>query len=140
MRGEQHGNAEFTLHAAHEIDHAGLMTRIEADQGFIEEQEFRVAEQALREQQTLPFAARQLGQRPRGECACADQIEHAVDIGTRCGARARQAPAMTVGGHRDEIAAAHMPAGKTAARLRHVAHDGLPRTTGCAVHANRALR
>ena len=51
---------DFPLHAPHEIDDARLMTRIEADQRFVEQQQLRIAEQALREQQALPLAARQL--------------------------------------------------------------------------------
>ncbi len=49
---------------------------------------------------------------------------------------------MTIGGHRDEIAAAHMAPGQTAARLRHIAnrriaaHDRLRQFTRIAPLAN----
>ena len=59
MRGKQHGNAEFPLHAPHEFDDARLMMRIEADQRFVEQQQLGIAEQTLREQQALALAARQ---------------------------------------------------------------------------------
>ena len=107
VRGEQHGDAELALHVAHEFDDAALVVRVEADQRFVEQQQLRIAEQALREQQALPFAARQLRQRPARERRAADEIEHAIDVAARGRVRVRQPPAVAVGGHRDEVVAAH---------------------------------
>src|SRR5579885_1146333 len=51
VRGEEHGHRKLALNPPHELHDAALMVRIEADQRLIE-------------QQTLPLAARKLGEHP----------------------------------------------------------------------------
>lgn len=56
VRREQHGDIQLALHAPHEFDHARLMPRIETDERFVQQQQARIAEQTLREQQPLTLA------------------------------------------------------------------------------------
>ncbi|CAM2152069.1 hypothetical protein PT2222_270105 [Paraburkholderia tropica] len=140
VRREQYGDAQFALHAPHEFDHAALMVRVEADERLVEQQQFRVAEQTLREQQALALAAREFRKRPVGELRRAHEIEHAGDVGARGGVGARQAPAVPVGGHRHEVAAAHAAARERRARLRHVADLRIAARDRFAEHADRAAR
>ena len=57
MRAEEHGDPELGLQAFDQLDDLLLTARIEADQRFVEEQQFRVADQRLRQQQPLALAA-----------------------------------------------------------------------------------
>ena len=57
VRAEQHCNLSFTADLAHDIDRNFLMTGVEADQGFIQQEQFWRADQRLGEQEPLPLTA-----------------------------------------------------------------------------------
>ena len=56
---EEDGDAKALLHLAHQVDHDPLMMRVKADQWFVQQQQLRLAEQRLGQQQALALAARQ---------------------------------------------------------------------------------
>ena len=106
VRAEQHGDPQLPLQLAHELHHALLMRRVETDERLVEEQQARLAEQRLREQQSLALPARELGERAPGQRARADAIERRGDVAPRGSARDRHAEPMSVDGARDEIPSA----------------------------------
>src|SRR5579863_4007018 len=64
MGAEQHGDAEPAPQRPDERDYLLFVTRVQADQRLVQQQETRLPDQRLRQQQPLPLAARQLGERP----------------------------------------------------------------------------
>ena len=90
MRAEQDRDLQALLNLSHQIDDDALMMRIEADQGLVEQQQFRLAEQGLRQQQPLPFAAGQGIQRARCQGLGADQSVVASTVAENRSAASRK--------------------------------------------------
>ena len=64
--------------------HAALMVRIEADQRLVEKEQPRPTDQRLGQQQALPLAAGNLGERAPGQRPCIDQVQRAIDFRPAC--------------------------------------------------------
>ena len=102
-----------------------LKMQVEADQRFVEQQESRRAEQRLRQQQALQFAAGEVAETPGGEGRGADRLERGRPTLAPGAAEARQAPASAVAGARDKIAAPQRQVGDGNALLRQIAGVGI---------------
>src|SRR5579872_2467520 len=70
---EQNRDAALTREAPYQLDHCLLVAIVEADQRLVEQEQARLAEQRLRQQQPLPLAAGHIRQRPRRQFRCTDR-------------------------------------------------------------------
>ncbi len=118
---EDDGDPELALQAAHQIDDALLVARVEADQRLVEQQQAWIAEQCLGEHQALALAAGHAVDRASGERPRLDQVDRAIDLAPSRGIEPWLAPAMTFGGAGDEIAATQAKRAAAAAALRQIA-------------------
>ena len=85
MGAEQHGNLQFLLQAAHQLHHRALVMGIEADQRLVQQQQGRVAQQRLGQQQPLALAPGGLSERPAGEIARAYHLQSPMHVATAFG-------------------------------------------------------
>ena len=138
MRAEQHGDAELLLKPADQHDNIVLVAQIEADQRLVEQQEARAAEQGLRQQQALPFAAGDFAEGPPRQCACANEVERAAHLVAPRGVEKRQSPAMPVHRPGQEVLAGQPNRADRAVPLRHVADGGVAAASRLAEDADRA--
>src|SRR5271170_8223712 len=121
-------------------DDAGLMRGIERDEGFVEQQQFRAAEQRLAEQQALAFPAREFADRAAREIAGADLIQRPVDLAAR---RLVEPGKPEPRAHRragDDIVARQAQPDDRASILRHVADRGVAATERAAQRRDRTRR
>src|SRR5262245_5479476 len=54
---EQNGDLSLVANGAHDVNRDFLMARVKVDQGLVEQQQFRIADQRLRQQKSLAFSA-----------------------------------------------------------------------------------
>ena len=80
---EEDRDLQFVAQPPRDVDDALLVGRIERDQGFVEQQQARPAEQRLAQQQALALAARELADRAARQLARVDVIERPVDFAPR---------------------------------------------------------
>ena len=138
VRAEQHGDPQLPLQLAHQLHHALLMRRVETDERLVEEQQAWLAEQRLREQQSLALPARELGERAPGKRARADAIERRGDVAPRGSSRDRHTEPMSVDGARDEIPSAQPAWRNVASDLGQVADRRVAAHGRPAEHADLA--
>src|SRR5262245_43414444 len=79
MRAEQDRDLALAAYRAHDIDRDFLIACVETDQWLIEQQELRIADERLRQQQPLPLATGHFRERPCGKIARADGLERRFD-------------------------------------------------------------
>src|SRR5262245_29547849 len=53
---EQNGDLSLAANGAHDIDRDFLMARVQADQGLVEQQQFRMSNKRLRQKKSLAFS------------------------------------------------------------------------------------
>src|SRR5215467_13418390 len=82
MRAEQDRDLALAAYRAHHIDRDFLIACVETDQWLIEQQELRIADERLRQQQPLPLATGHFRERPCGKIARADGLERRFDSNT----------------------------------------------------------
>ena len=132
MGDQQYGDALGGADAADQRGHRGLIGQIEAVQRLIEDQQPRMADQRLSDQQPLLLAAGKLGERATGVLAGPDERDHLIDplqLGPSArarfaGQRDRQPPASAVESEADEVDPADPGRRVEAMTLREVADLG----------------
>src|SRR5271166_3376172 len=80
VRAENDRDLEVVANAPRDLDHALLMRGIERNQRLVQQQQPRLAEQRLTEEDLLALAARQFADRPAGKIARANLVERPVDL------------------------------------------------------------
>ena len=83
MRAEQHRDAKLALQDSRQLDHRTLMMWIKTDQGFIQQQQARAAEQCLGQQQALSLAAGRFRERATGKLRCPDHLQRPSHVAVR---------------------------------------------------------
>ena len=79
MGAEQHGDAELLLHLSHKLHHTLLVPHVEAYQRLIEQEQARLSEQSLCEQEPLALPTRKLAQWPPGQIARTNRNERPIN-------------------------------------------------------------
>src|SRR5579871_3781380 len=121
MGREEHGDGLISLNAFHQRDNRVLEMWVEADERLVEQQELRLAEQCLREEETLHLAAGELGQRTLCQRARLDGFDGPRDLVLAGAREKRQAPTLALEGAGNEIPATQAMIRVGAAPLRQIA-------------------
>src|SRR5262245_65878304 len=120
MRAEQNGDIALAANLVHHVDSDFLVSRIEADQRLVKQQQFRSAEQSLGEQKSLALAAGHLGQGSRCKMTSADGVEGFLDCACIMPVQRGQTPALTIERAGDKVASAHTQVGQDRSQLREI--------------------
>src|SRR5262245_10906149 len=56
VSAEQNGDLSLAANGAHDVNRDFLMARVEADQGLIEQEQFRMSDERLRQKESLAFS------------------------------------------------------------------------------------
>ena len=118
---EQHRDVAVAGKAPDQVDHRLLITVIKADERLVEQQELRIAQKRLREQQALAFSAGHIRKWPAGEIGRADRRQCLFDHAAIGAGERGQAPALAMDGTCNEIEAAHPQIGHDRPHLRKIA-------------------
>src|ERR1700683_295682 len=142
VSAEQHRDVALAREAADKLDHRLLITMIEADQRFVEQEHAGLAEQRLRQEQTLALTPRHFREWALGKVARANRRQRLADH-IAVGLRQRgHAPALAAHRTGDEVETAHAQIWQHRAHLWEVTDVGVTPLRRAAEHtaASRAGR
>jgi len=104
MRDEDDGGIEFATLLINEFAHCPLMLKVEGEERFVAEQQFRVARDCLTDTDALLLAARECRDGRGRVIGGSHRFEHGIDPAPKRRGRDRQTPAVSVDTKCDKVA------------------------------------